>query len=152
MMLLGLGISLFAPEIGAPLALTGLLLETCAYAGVPGCIAVKTISLNLSITVDSYGNLYAGPQISIGKSLLPLISFSNNMGAIYSHDQQPPTEAQVRDHLTGFSLSAGTLATGGINYSPLASDIKTSFYTVGLPELASANINLYNFRLFDFIQ
>jgi RHS repeat-associated protein len=152
MVLLGLGLGIAKlPHIGLPVALAGLLFEKCAFTASPVCAAVKLTSLNISATIDSYGNLYIGPQISIGKSILPVVAFSNNIGAIYSHDQEPPTEAEVRDHLTGFSVSGGTIATGGINYSPFATTYNTSYYTVGLPEVISANFNLYNFRVYDFI-
>lgn len=151
MVLLGLGLSIAKlPNVGLPIALAGLVFEKCAFTGSPLCAAVKLTSLNISATIDSYGNLYVGPQISLGKSLLPVVAFSNNIGAIYSNSQESPTEAEVRDHLTGTSVSVGTIATGGINYSPFATTYNTSYYTVGIPELFSANFNLYNFRVFDF--
>ena len=60
-----------------------------------------------------------------------------------------PTEAETRDTLSGISMSAGSIATGGVSYSPLAKTYKTSYYLDGFPEVFSLNIN-YNFLIYDF--
>ena len=60
-----------------------------------------------------------------------------------------PSELEVQDTLSGVSVSAGSIATGGVSYSPLASTYKTTYYIDGLPEVFSVNLN-YNFRIYDF--
>lgn len=152
MMITGVGLS-FArlPQYGLPLALAGVAYEACAFTASPQCAFVKLLSVNLSVTIDEYGNLYAGPQISWGKSILPLISIGNSLGAISSgNDPHVPTETEVRDAITGFSISAGSIATGGISWSPFSdARYNTSYYMVGVPEVASVSLS-YNFHLYDF--
>jgi hypothetical protein len=55
----------------------------------------------------------------------------------------------MEDSLQGFSASAGTIGTGGISYSPFASENKTAYYLVGAPEIFSVNIQ-YNWLVYDF--
>jgi hypothetical protein len=151
MMLSGAGLSFVGlPHVGLPLALTGAAFEACAFTATPFCAAVKLLSVNLSGTIDQYGNLYLGPQISWGKSILPFVAVSDYFGVISSgNSSHVPTEAETRDTLSGFSVSAGSIATGGVSYSPLASTYNTSYYLDGFPEVFSVNVN-YNFLVYDF--
>ncbi len=151
MMLAGAGLSFVGlPQVGLPLALAGAAFEACAFTATPLCAAVKLLSVNVSATIDEYGNLYVGPQISWGKSILPFVAISDYLGTISSgNDSHVPTEAEVRDNLSGISFSAGTIGTGGISYSPFAQTYNTSYYIDGLPELFSVNANL-NFLVYDF--
>jgi len=152
MMLAGLGISTIAPEVGVPLGLTGAVIEACAYTATPLCAAVKLLSVSISGTIDTNGNIYAGPQFSWGKSILPFVSVSDYFGGITEGPGMVPahnvTEAQMRDTLSGFSVSAGTIATGGISYSPFSSTYKNTYYLDGFPEVGALNIN-YNFWIYD---
>ena len=151
MMLSGAGLSFIGfPEAGAPIALAGALFEACAFTATPLCAAVKLLSVNISGTIDEYGNLYLGPQISWGKSILPFVAVSDYWGVISNgNNSQVPTEAQTRDTLSGFSVSAGSIVTGGISYSPLAQTYNTTYYLDGFPEMFSVNVN-YNFFIHDF--
>ena len=75
---------------------------------------------------------------------------SDYLGTISSgNNSHVPTESETRDTLSGFSMSAGSIATGGISYSPLADTYHTSYYLVGFPEVFSINVN-YNFYVHDF--
>ena len=151
MMLLGAGLTYIGfPQAGLPLGLSGAAFEACAFTVTPLCVAVKLLSVNVSGTIDQYGNLYVGPQISWGKSILPFIAVSDYLGTISSgSDPHIPTEAETRDILSGFSFSIGSIATGGVSYSPLASTYQTSYYLDGFPEVFSANANI-NFLVHDF--
>lgn len=151
MMLLGLGLSYVGlPQAGAPLALSGAVFEVCAFSATPLCAAVKLLSVNISGTIDQYGNLYIGPQISWGKSILPFVAISDYVGVISSgNNPHVPTESETRDTLSGFSVSVGSIATGGVSYSPLASTYQTTYYLDGFPEVFSVNVN-YNFQIYDF--
>jgi hypothetical protein len=136
--------------VGVPLALGGATFEACAFTATPLCAGVKLLSVNVSATIDEYGNLYLGPQLSWGKSIFPFVAVSDYYGVISSgNDPHVPTEAEVRDTLSGFSVSAGSIATGGASYSPFASTYQTSYYLDGFPELFSVNVN-YNFLAHDF--
>lgn len=151
MMFIGVGLTYFGlPQAGVPLGLSGAAFEACAFTATPLCAAVKLLSVNVSGTIDQYGNLYVGPQISWGKSILPFIAVSDYLGTISSgNDPHIPTEAETRDTLSGFSFSIGSIATGGVSYSPLASTYQTSYYLDGFPEVFSANAN-FNFLVYDF--
>jgi len=135
--LAGLGLSTAKPEIGFPVALAGATFEMCPYAGNPVCAMVKLLSIGGVLTVDKYGNTYAGPQVSWGKSVLPVLAGSVNMGSVVSDDQV--TRSELEETLSGFSVSVGTIATGGISFSPGARKPLT-YYIVGLPELFSINV------------
>ena len=150
MMLLGSGLSVVGlPEAGLPIALSGAAFEAYAYTATPLCMAVKLSSVNISGTVDQYGNLYVGPQLSWGKSILPFVAVSDYFGVISSgNNPHVPTEDETRDTLSGFSMSIGSIAIGGVSYSPLASTYQISYYFDGFPEVFSANIN-YNFWVYD---
>ena len=149
-MLAGLGISLFAPEIGVPVLLAGALFEKCAFMASPLCAAVKLASANVVFTLDKDGNFYMGPQLSWGKSILPFGAVSFNAGVFPTSDGHVPTEAEMEDSLKGWSFSAGTIGTGGISYSPGASQNQVAYYLVGAPELFSVNVAQYNVLLYDF--
>jgi hypothetical protein len=151
MMLSGAGLSFIGlPEAGAPIALAGAAFEACAFTATPLCAAVKLLSVNISGTLDEYGNLYLGPQISWGKSILPFVALSDYWGVISSgNDSHVPTETETKDTLSGFSVSAGSIATGGVSYSPFAQTYNTSYYLDGFPEVFSINVN-YNFFIHDY--
>jgi hypothetical protein len=151
MMLSGAGLSLVGlPQAGLPIALAGATFDACAYTATPLCAAVKLLSVNISGTIDQYGNLYLGPQISWGKSILPFVAISDYFGVISSgNSSHVPTEAETSDTLSGFSISAGSIATGGVSHSPFASTYNTSYYLDGFPEIFSVNVN-YNFLVYDF--
>ena len=149
MMLLGVGLSTFAPEVGVPIGLAGAVFEVCAFSATPLCAAVKLASLNAVFTLDKDDNFYVGPQISWGKSILPLGAISFNAGIYPTEDGHVVTEAEMEDSLRGFSISAGTIATGGVSYSPLASENRKAYYLVGLPEIFSVNFQ-YNWLVYDF--
>jgi RHS repeat-associated protein len=127
MMLSGLGISIFAPEVGVPIGLAGAAFEACAVTATPLCAAVKLASINAVFTLDQDGNFYVGPQISWGKSILPFGAVSFNAGIYPTEDGHVPTEREMEDSLKGFSLSAGTIATGGLSYSPNAKANKVAY-------------------------
>jgi hypothetical protein len=112
-LLSGVGLSYVGlPQVGTPLALAGAAFEACAFTATPLCAVVKLLSVNVSGTVDEYGNLYLGPQISWGKSVLPFVAVSDYLGVISSgNNSHVPTEAETRDTLFGFSISAGSIAT-----------------------------------------
>jgi hypothetical protein len=151
MMLFGVGFSAVGlPEVGLPLALSGAAFEACAFTATPLCAAVKLLSVNVSGTIDEYGNLYLGPQISWGKSILPFVAVSDYIGFV-GNSPLPvvPTETETRDTLSGLSFSIGSIATGGISYSPLASTFHTSYYIDGVPEIFAVNVN-FNFWVHDF--
>ena len=147
--LTGLGIAFFSPEVGVPIGLSGIAFEMCAYTGTPLCAAVKLASINAAFTLDTYGNLYIGPQISWGKSILPVGAASYNMGFYFPEDGHVPTEIEMEDSLQGFAVSAGTIATGGWSFSPTAKTNKVAYYIVGFPELFSINFQ-YNVLVRDF--
>jgi hypothetical protein len=148
MMLAGLGISFFAPDVGVPLGLAGAAFEVCAFTATPLCAAVKLASVNVVGTIDKGGNIYVGPQLSWGKSILPLGAISFNSGIYPTKDGHIATEAEMEDSLQGFAASIGTIATGGISYSPFANENKTAYYLVGVPEIFSVNVQ-YNWLIYD---
>jgi hypothetical protein len=150
MMLSGLVLLPFAPEIGTPLGLAGAVFEACAFTATPLCAAVKLASLNVVLSYDKDGNFYAGPQFSWGKSILPFGTVNWNGGIYPTEDGHIPSEAEMEDSIQGFSVSAGTIATGGISYSPFAEKNQTAYYLVGVPEFFSINVQ-YNWLLFDFL-
>jgi len=81
---------------------------------------------------------------------LPFVAVSDYFGTISSgNDPHVPTEAETRDTLSGFSVSAGSIGTGGISYSPFAETYNTSYYLDGFTEIFSVNFN-YNFLVHDF--
>ena len=129
--------------------MAGATFEACAFTATPLCAAVKLASANLALTIDKDGNLYMGPQMSWGKSVLPFGSVSLNSGVYLTQDGHVPTEAEMESSLGGFSMSAGTIGTGGVSYSPTANENKTAYYLVGIPELFSVNFQ-YNWLIYDF--
>jgi RHS repeat-associated protein len=150
MMLSGLGMSYFAPEVGVPLGLAGAAFEACAFTATPLCAAVKLTSVNAVFTLDKDGNFYIGPQVSWGKSILPFGAVSFNSGIYPTEDGHIPTESEMEDSLKGLSFSAGTIATGGLSYSPSAKANQVAYYLVGVPEIFSINVFQYNVLVYDF--
>ena len=138
--------ALGGPEAGVPLALAGAAIEAGAYTGAPPAALIKSTTIGALVTVDSYGQVYAGPQISIGKSAVPIIGLSITSGRILTDDSchpyvceqlnpkpiRPATAAESRSFLEGPSLSVSGLPaplffglTGipnGLTWSPFASN------------------------------
>jgi RHS repeat-associated protein len=133
-------------SVGLPIVLVGALLETCAGTGIPLCVAIKLTSIGGVATVDDYGNVYAGPQLSFGKSVTPFIGGEFDMGFIINGDGRHASEDTTEKFLSGFSVSGGTIATGGIAYSPSLN--KSAYYMVGLPSLGSINAS-YTWMIYD---
>jgi RHS repeat-associated protein len=144
----GLLLSAFAPAVGVPLGLGGAAFEMAAYTGNPLAVAVKSMSLGVTGTLDAHGNLYGGPQVSIGKSLLPVISVGVELGTYFRSDRSL-TQTEMRDSLSGPSVSAGSIATGGVNFSPFAKDNRTAVYYPIPPEVVAASAQ-FTFWLHDF--
>jgi hypothetical protein len=147
MILTGAGVSLFQPEIGVPVALAGMAFEMCALTASPLCAAVKLASVEAVLTVDRYGNIYLGPQIAWGKSILPIISVGFNAGTVITEDKHIVTESELEQNLSGFSVGAGTIATGGLSFSP-GIENPVSYYFVGFPELFSINFS-HSWQIYD---
>ncbi len=123
-------------------------MEMCAFTASFLCMAVKLTSVNVNFTYDYQGNFYFGGQLSVGKSLLPVVSLGIEPGTIFTGNH-PLSGEEMRDALSGFSVSAGSIATGGISYSPFADDNNTAFYYPIPPELFSVNVT-YNIWAHDF--
>jgi hypothetical protein len=131
--------SYFNPSVGVPIGLSGAILEVCPLTGNPLCILAKFSSVGGVATVDKYLNIYAGAQYSFGKSAISPIGVSINPAAIITEDGHRAKEDEIERFASGFSVSAGSVLTGGVMYSP--SENRSAGYLVIPPELASANFS-----------
>ena len=141
-MLAGLGTAIVNLEVGGTIVLVGATLEACPLSGNPLCILAKFSSLGGTLTVDKYLNVYTGPQYSFGKSAITPVGFSINPGNIITDDGQPITEIESERFFRGISVSAGSIMTGGVLYSP--GENRSAYYLLvpPAPEIFSANFSL----------
>jgi len=160
MMVGGLVITPLNPELGGTIALTGAGMESAAYMGHPLALGLKATSVGASVTIDTYGDIYAGPQLSFGKSLLtPLFGFSVNTQHIITKSGNYANEQETRDFLTGPSISInsglGPLVTAfsnipsGVTYSPLANNKSSKNGTIISTSVLSIDFS-WNFFLTQF--
>jgi hypothetical protein len=59
------------------------------------------------------------------------------MGMILTEDHHFAKETETQDFLQGWSLSAGTIATGGKAYSPATNT--SAYYLLGVPDLTMSH-------------
>ena len=146
-------------EVALPLALTATVIESGPYTGSPWMFILKSVTFGGSFTVDAYGNTYASPQVSLGKSLTPFAGFSSNSGYLETLTSGKfPTEKQTADFLQGPSISGSVYwlpvipaispFPSGLTWSPLSNDIKIS-KTGGFigTSVASIDVNIWSIKL-----